>query len=123
MPVLETIFEAASSIIHRAENTIVAAVFSVANLLLMQEPIPFWKKLVEFFLSVSVATLVGFICEDLDVSRGISFACVAMAALLARSMLTFTLGLGDYMYQNRKRVYEALLQKLLGSKKLDKTKE
>lgn len=116
MTTLGAILEAAQAMFQRAENAIVAAVFSVINLLLMQEPVPFWKKLVEFFLSVSVATLVGFICEDLELARGISFACVAMAALLARTILTFTLGLGDYMYTNRKKVYAALLHKITSQK-------
>lgn len=114
--------ETASVLIGRLENTMVAAVFSGVNLLLMPGPVPFWHKVCEFILSVTVATLVGFICDDTSMSRGMSFAFVAMAALLARSVLTFVLGFGDYILVQRKAIYKKILDRLFPDKtQVDKT--
>lgn len=115
-----SLLELFSTMVSRLENTLVAAAFSGVNLLLMPGPIPFWQKVCEFILSVSVATVVGFICDDTSMGQGASFAFVAMAALLARSVLTFILGFGDYILAQRKAIYKAFVDRILAAK-VDKT--
>jgi hypothetical protein len=97
----------------KIETTLVAAVFATVNLLLMPAPLPWWKKVIEFVLSLSFAYFVGRVCDVSDFGQNITLICTAAAALLARSTLMFVMGLGEYIFDRRNRLYKAAFDFLM----------
>ena len=89
-----------------------AAIFGAVNALVRPaKPSP-WLYFIEFVLSVTVATLVGFISVDMGLGNSLSFSLTAISALLARDILTLITGFGDYVTENKNSLFKTLFSKL-----------
>lgn len=113
--------------IKELEHFAIAAIFGVLNLLLKPVHSSPWYYVVEFIVSVTVATLVGIVSVDLGFSNAMGFSLTAVAALLSRDILNIIVGFGDYLSNNKQILLARLFDKLfniLGNsieKKLDNT--
>ena len=101
------------------EHVILASVFGVVNALIRPPKESVWFYIVEYIISVSVATLVGFITSDLGFNTAMSFSLTAISALLARDMLSLIIGFGGYVNDRKETLYRKLFNSLTG--KIDKS--
>lgn len=110
---------------HNVEHYVVAIAFALINTLIRPANKSVGFYVTEFVISVITASVVGQICVDLGWSTSLSFTCVAVSALLARDLLTFILGFGEYVTTHRESVYRKLLSflfdKVTGTKSAEAT--
>lgn len=90
------------------EHLSLASIFGVINALIRPAKDSVWYYFIEFIISVSVATLIGFICSDIGLSSSVSFSLVAISALLARDLLTLIIGFGDYVTEHKETLFSKL---------------
>lgn len=107
-------FEAIIQYAKEIEHVILASVFGVVNALIRPPKESVWFYVVEYVISVSVATLVGFITSDLGFNTAMSFSLTAISALLARDMLSLIIGFGDYVTDHRDTLFKKLFNSLVG---------
>jgi len=101
-------------VFHQTEIFAVSVMASVVNML-VRPPKPNWPfYIAEFTISVTVAVLVGIMCQNSGLSKSISFAFVACSAIMARDLITFIGGFGDFMLDNREAIYKSLFRKVIG---------
>jgi prenyltransferase beta subunit len=106
--------------VANAEHLFIATIFSIVNALVRPPQASFGRYVMEFIISVIVATFVGYICSQNGASKSLTHTFVAISALLARDSLEFVIGFGDYLKKKRTTVYEALLDRLTGHVETDK---
>ena len=96
------------------EHFSLASAFGVVNSLIRPAKDSIWFYLIEFVISVTVATLTGFIATDLGFSKALSYSFTAISALLARDMLTLIIGFGDYVTGHKETLFSKLFNKAIG---------
>jgi uncharacterized membrane protein len=101
------------------EHIVVAVAFGIVNLLLRPARGKLSLYLLEFFISVAVAALIGMACLDFGLSKGVTLIAVACSALVAKDILTFIVGLGDYVEENKEALYKSIFKSLF--KKADRS--
>lgn len=99
--------------IQQLEHVLVASVFAVINALVRPAKDSFLFYTIEFFISVSVAVLVGYVVTDIGLSQAVSYVIVAVSALLARDILSVIVGFGDYVTEHREKLYKRLFNILV----------
>lgn len=114
--------------LSKGENFLVATMFGVVNMLVRPPKETIAAYLAEFFISVAVAVIVGFVCADMGISEGLTFSFVAIAALIARDVILLVTGFGTFITTHRNPLYyklmSVLFNKLSGSlNPLDKDKK
>lgn len=107
--------------IQHLEHFFIASIFAVINALIRPAKDSFIFYVTEFGISVSVAILVGYIVTDMGLSQSLSYAIVAISALLARDILSLIVGFGDYVTEHRESLYKRLLTKLADKLSNNKT--
>ncbi len=100
-------------IIKQAEHLIIALLFGLVNSVMRPIKGSPWLYVAEVFISVTVASLVGYIVDDLGASTALSYALVAVTALLARDLLNIIIGFGDFVSDRREVLYEKAWKKIL----------
>lgn len=99
------------------ENLIIAAIFSVVNVLIRPAHAKVAFYFVELFISIAFASLVGVISTDLGLSVALTYTLVASSALFARDFLTLVVGFSDYVTDKKDIVFMKVLDYLLGKLK------
>lgn len=107
--------------IREIEHFSVAAIFGILNGLIRPVQDSPWFCVIEFVISVTVATLVGIVSVDLGLSNAMGFSLTAVSALLSRDILATIIGFGDYVTENKQTLFTKLFDKLfnLGTSKLE----
>lgn len=100
-------------IIKQAEHIFIALTFGVVNSLMRPIKGSPWLYVAEVFISVTVASVVGYILADMGAPPSVSYSLVAATALLARDLLNIIIGFGDYVSDRREILYDKLWKKIL----------
>lgn len=95
-----------------AETLFVATLFALVNILMRPAKTKAFLYVVEVFVSISFATLMGVLAAEW-VSEPVCFAITAAAALLARVFIIFTIGFGDFVADRRELLFTKLLEYIL----------
>lgn len=102
--------------IELMKNLTVAVLFGAVNILL-RPPLPKYSLyIIEMFISITFATLVGVIMTEQGIAASVTYACTAASALLARDFLTFVMGFGDYVTDNKEILYKRLFKYIMSKK-------
>lgn len=96
------------------EHGLIGALFGAINILIRPAKNSVWMYVIEFGLSVIVATFIGLVTVQMGFNNGLAMLLVACSALLARDMLNFVVGIGDYVDDNKQILYKKLFNKILG---------
>ncbi len=90
-----------------------AVIFSVVNILVRPPKHKAILYVVEFVLSVTVASLVGIVSHGFGLGESLTFLLVACSALIARDMLSLVISAGDFISDNKETLFKILLNKWL----------
>lgn len=96
------------------EHGLIGALFGAINILIRPAKNNIWMYFIEFGLSVIVATFIGLVTVQMGFNNGLAMLLVACSALLARDILNFVVGIGDYVDDNKQILYKKLFNKLIG---------
>lgn len=108
---------------NEMEYLVVAAIFGIVNALIRPAKTSIGLYLIEFTISVTTATLVGFIMMDLGASKSLSYLSTAISAILARDILTLIVGFGTFTTNNKDALYNVLFKKVLQKLKGEEVKK
>jgi hypothetical protein len=98
----------------QAEHGLIGALFGAINILIRPTKNSAWMYIIEFGLSVIVATFIGLVTVQMGFNNGLAMLLVACSALLARDILNFVVGIGDYVDDHKEALYKKLFNKLIG---------
>lgn len=100
--------------VKELELLALASIFGMVNALIRPAKSSLWLYLVEFIVSVVVATFVGIESIYLGLGSATSFSLTAISALLARDMLSLVVGFGGYVVERKETLFSKLFNSLVG---------
>jgi hypothetical protein len=95
------------------ETVFIASIFAIVNILMRPTQTRVVLYIVEVFISVTFATLMG-VLSAAWVTEPVVYAITAASALLARDFITFVMGFGHFVTEKRELIFVKLLDYLLG---------